>query len=134
MKNLLAIIYLISLISSFHSLPHFIYDGIESFHECLGDTDKISFTIYGSISEEIDPSKMLVSNYIIDDMGEFQCSLLKNEESGDYCSRCGERGRPDTAGGRQSAVRRCGHPLPYRARVETKRRVQSARRRAGDGS
>ena len=83
MKNLLAIIYLISLISSFYSLPHFIYDGIESFHECLGDTDKISFTIYGSISEEIDPSKMLVSNYIIDDMGEFQCSLLKNEESGD---------------------------------------------------
>ena len=83
MRTFLALISLISILSSFYSLPHFIYDGIESFHECLGDTDKISFTIYGSISEEIDPSKMLVSNYIIDDMGEFQCSLLKNEESGD---------------------------------------------------
>ena len=83
MKNILALIYLISVLSSFYSLPHFIYDGIESFHECLGDNDKISFTIYGFMSEEIDISKMLVPNYLIDDMGEFQCSLLKNEEAED---------------------------------------------------
>ena len=83
MKTYLALISLISLLSSFYSLPHFIYDGIESYHECLEDIDKISFTIYGSISEEIHPSKMQVPNYIIDDMGEFQCSLLKNEEAED---------------------------------------------------
>ena len=72
---------LISLLSLSNSLPHFIFDGIESYHQCIEEIDKISFTIYGSLSEELNPEKMMVSNYLIEDMGEFKCSLLNNENS-----------------------------------------------------
>ena len=75
MKNITVILSLLLLFSCTNSLPHFTYDGIESFHE----EDKISFTIYGSLSEEINPEKMHIKNYLIEDMGEFQCFLQKNE-------------------------------------------------------
>ena len=81
MKAIITLISLISLLSSINTLPHFTYDGLESFRQCLGETDKISFTIYGSLSEEINPEKMYIKNYIIEDMGEFQCSLSKNEDT-----------------------------------------------------
>ena len=80
MKYLIILISLISFFSISNALPHFIYDGIESFHESLGEVNKISFTIYGSLSEEISLEKVKIQNYVIADMGEFQCSLLKNEE------------------------------------------------------
>ena len=83
MKAIITLISLISLLSSINTLPHFTYDGLESFRQCLGETDKISFTIYGSLSEEINPEKMYIKNYIIEDMGEFQCSLSKNEDTDD---------------------------------------------------
>ena len=75
MNGKIIFISLILLLSCSNSLPHFTYDGIESFHE----EDKISFTIYGSLSEEINPEKMHIKNYLIEDMGEFQCFLQKNE-------------------------------------------------------
>jgi hypothetical protein len=81
MKNLsILLISLISLLSFSNSLPHFIFDGIQSNHDCIEGKDKISFTIYGSLSEEINPEKMIVPNYLIEDMGEFKCSLLNNED------------------------------------------------------
>ena len=73
MNGKIIFISLILLLSCSNSLPHFTYDGIESFHE----EDKISFTIYGSLSEEINPEKMHIKNYLIEDMGEFQCFLQK---------------------------------------------------------
>ena len=79
MKSLI-LLSLISLLSFSNSLPHFSYDGLESFHDCSGETEKISFTIYGSLSEELNPRKMFIKEYIIDDMGEFQCSLKENED------------------------------------------------------
>ena len=81
MKNLFVLMMsLICLLSFSNSLPHFIFDGIQSYHECIEELDKISFTIYGSLSEDINPEKMIVPNYFIEDMGEFKCSLLNNEE------------------------------------------------------
>ena len=79
MKNVIIYISLISLLSFSNALPHFTYDGLESMHESLGESNKITFIIYGSLSEEINPEKMHVQNYLIEDMGEFQCSLQKNE-------------------------------------------------------
>ena len=79
MKSLI-LISLLSLLSFSQSLPHFTYDGLESFHDCSGETEKISFTIYGTLSEELNPRKMFIKEYIIDDMGEFQCSLNLNED------------------------------------------------------
>jgi len=81
MKNLMILISLICISTFSNALPHFTYDGLESFHESLGEKNKITFTIYGSLSEEINPEKMIVKNYLIEDMGEFQCSLLNNEDS-----------------------------------------------------
>jgi len=81
MHNKHFFIILISLLSFSNSLPHFIFDGIESYHQCIEEIDKISFTIYGSLSQEINPETMVVSNYFIEDMGEFKCSLLINENS-----------------------------------------------------
>ena len=81
MKNLFVLMMsLICLLSFSNSLPHFIFDGIQSYHECIEELDKISFTIYGSLSEDINPEKMIVPNYYIEDMGEFKCSLLNNED------------------------------------------------------
>ena len=79
MKSLI-LLSLLSLLSFSNSLPHFTYDGLESFRDCSGETEKIYFTIYGSLSEELNPRKMFIKEYIIDDMGEFQCSLKENED------------------------------------------------------
>ena len=81
MKYYIIIASFISLLSFHNSLPHFIYDGIDSFHESLGEINKVTFTLYGSLSEEINPEKMYIQNYLIEDMGEFKCSLLNNKET-----------------------------------------------------
>ena len=81
MKYYFFLIPLISSITLYNSLPHFTYDGIESFYENLGETNKLYLTIYGSLSDEINPEKMKVENYKIEDLGEFQCSLLNNEDT-----------------------------------------------------
>ena len=83
MKNLLFLLSLFSLLTFLNALPHFTYDGLESFHESLGETNKVTFTIYGSLSQEINRETVFVENYLIEDMGEFQCSLLNNEDSDD---------------------------------------------------
>ena len=81
MKLYFFLILLISSLSLINSLSHFTYDGVESFYENLGETNKLYLTIYGSLSEEINPEKMFVENYMIEDLGEFQCSLLNNEDT-----------------------------------------------------
>ena len=81
MKSYFIIISFFLIQYSSNSFPHFIFDGLESFHESLGETDKISFIIYGSLSEQINPEKMYIKDYLIEDIGEFQCSLLNNEET-----------------------------------------------------
>ena len=81
MKSYFIIILIFSFVCFSKSLPHFIFDGLESFHENLGETDKISFTIYGALSEEINSEKMYIKDYMLEDMGEFHCSLLNNENT-----------------------------------------------------
>lgn len=81
MKLHFILVLLILLLTLSNSLPHFTFDGVESFYENLGETNKLSLTIYGSLSEEINPEKMHVQNYIIEDLGEFKCSLLNNEDT-----------------------------------------------------
>jgi len=81
MKHLLIYLSLIVLITSKNTFPHFIYDGIESFKECVQDKEHISFTIYGTLTENIDPEKMKVDDYEIKDMGVFKCSLLENKNT-----------------------------------------------------
>ena len=81
MKSYFIIILIFSSVCFSKSLPHFIFDGLESFHENLGETDKISFTIYGALSEEINSEKMYIKDYMLEDMGEFHCSLLNNENT-----------------------------------------------------
>ena len=49
MKRLFAFFVLITIISISKSLSHFIYDGIESFHDCSQETEEISFSIYGTL-------------------------------------------------------------------------------------
>ena len=80
MKHLMLFLALVSL-SLAKSVPHFIYDGIESFHDCSEEPEKISFSIYGTMSEELDLKKMKVFDYLIEDMGNFKCSLQENENS-----------------------------------------------------
>ena len=79
MKSLI-LLSLLSFLSFSNSLPYFTYDGLESFRDCSGETEKISFTIYGSLSEELNKRKMFIKEYIIEDMGEFQCSSKENED------------------------------------------------------
>ena len=62
-----------------NTFPHFIYDGIESFKECVQDKEHISFTIYGTLTENIDPEKMKVDDYEIKDMGVFKCFIRKQK-------------------------------------------------------
>ena len=80
MKSILPLLIFISIVSFTISFPHFIYDGIESFHDCSKEIEEISFSIYGTLTEDLNLEKMKVENYIIEDMGEFQCSLQKNEK------------------------------------------------------
>ena len=81
MMKVLCFLSMIALMSFSKPMPHFIYDGIESFHDCSKEIEEISFNIYGTLSEELDIKKMKVENYLIEDMGEFQCSLKNNENS-----------------------------------------------------
>lgn len=80
MKNTFFFLSLISFLAFTYSLPHFIYDGIESHHECSEDIEKFSFIIYGSLSEDNNLGKIYIPNYLIDDLGELECDLLKNEK------------------------------------------------------
>lgn len=68
----------ISFSNSKKLLPHFIFDGIESYHEC-GEKEKISFTIYGRMTEKLNLRKIKIEDYLIDDMGLFKCSLSEIE-------------------------------------------------------
>ena len=45
--------------------------------------EHISFSIYGTLNEEVDFEKMKVDDYIVGDMEKFKCLLLKNENSSD---------------------------------------------------
>ena len=81
MKDIIIFLSLISLLSFSFALPHFTFNGIESFHDCSGETEKVTFTILGSLSEEL--GSVSLPNYKIEDMGEFQCSLSKNLEDKD---------------------------------------------------
>ena len=83
MKKYLSLLILIPILSLAQSTPHFIYDGIESFHDCSKEIEEISFSIFGTLTEELNLEKMKVENYIIEDMGEFQCSLKENEKKTD---------------------------------------------------
>ena len=73
------LLILISFSNSKKSLPHFIFDGIESYHEC-GEKDKISFTIYGRMTEKLNLRKVKIEDYLIDDIGLFKCSLSEIEK------------------------------------------------------
>ena len=80
MKHYFIYFCLIALLSYSNALPHFIYDGIESFHDCSGENSEIFFSIYGSFTDnKIDLKKMKVGDYLIEDMGIFSCSLQVNE-------------------------------------------------------
>lgn len=57
MKHCFMYILLIALYSFSNSLPHFIYDGVESYKECRQETEHISFNIYGTLTEELDEKK-----------------------------------------------------------------------------
>jgi len=77
MKEIIIFLSLISLLSISSALPHFTFSGIESFHDCSGEKEKISFFIIGSLSEEV--GAVTLPNYNIEQMGDFQCALSKNE-------------------------------------------------------
>ena len=77
MKELIIFLSLISLFSISSALPHFTFSGIESFHDCSGEKGKISLFIIGSLSEEV--GAVTLPNYNIEQMGDFQCALSKNE-------------------------------------------------------
>ena len=80
----IGIIFLYSLLLSLpifsNSLPHFIFDGIESSHECYEEKDHISFTIYGSITDQIDKSKIEIEDYTIENIGTLKCLFSENEK------------------------------------------------------
>ena len=77
MKEIIIFLSLISLFSISSALPHFTFSGIESFHDCSGEKEKISLFIIGSLSEEV--GAVTLPNYNIEQMGDFQCALSKNE-------------------------------------------------------
>ena len=81
MRQIYIFILLLNMIFfSLNNLPHFIFDGIESFHECLNETEKLSFTIYGSFIGNVDLSNIKIDDYLIEDIGIFKCILSQNEE------------------------------------------------------
>ena len=74
---------LISFPSISYSKPHFTFDGIESYHNCSGYLETISFTIYGSLNEELNPETMFIKEYLKDYSRSFNCSLEENPEQDD---------------------------------------------------
>ena len=81
MKKMKIYLTLIILVSFSYSLPHFIFDGIESSHECLKGKDQISFTIYGTLNEKSNLRKISIDDYYIEDIGYFKCLFSENENS-----------------------------------------------------
>ena len=77
------ILYLsfICLISLSNSLPHFIYDGIETYRQCFDDKDEISLTIYGTLIGQIEQEKIEIEDYSLKGMGTFKCFFSENENS-----------------------------------------------------
>ena len=73
-------LFLILIISS-NSLPHFIFDGVESYHKCQKGKEKILFNIYGSLTEKVDFSKIKIDDYYLEDIGFFKCFLSENENN-----------------------------------------------------
>ena len=66
---------------SLQSLPYFIFDGIESFHECSNKKENISFSIYGTLTDLIDESdltKYEIEDYFLESLGTFKCNLSLN--------------------------------------------------------
>ena len=74
-------IYLILIIlASFsYSLPHFIFNGIESSSKCLIGKVQISFTIYGTLNGNVNLGKISIDDYYLEYIGFLQCSFSKNE-------------------------------------------------------
>ena len=72
---------IICFISTINSLPHFIYDGIESYRQCFDKEDYISFTIYGSLTEEVNQEEVQIEDYLIEEMGKFSCSFSENKKA-----------------------------------------------------
>ena len=77
--NQIYIYLLLILIISSNSLPHFIFDGVESSHECKKGKEKILFNIYGSLTEKVDFSKIKIDDYYLEDIGSFKCFLSEND-------------------------------------------------------
>ena len=77
MKALIIVLSLISLLSFSSTLPHFTFNGIESFQECSKEKGKIYLYIIGSLSEEANSAT--IEPIKIKKMGEFQCALGKTE-------------------------------------------------------
>ena len=73
-------LFLILIITS-NSLPHFIFDGVESSHKCKNGKEKILFNIYGSLTEKVDFSKIKIDDYYLEDIGSFKCFLSENENN-----------------------------------------------------
>ena len=66
-----------------NSIPHFIFDGIDTSRECFEDKDHISFNIYGYLTEMVDLSKIKIEDYPLEHMGPFKCLLSENENKSD---------------------------------------------------
>lgn len=81
MKLILIYLTLPIIISLSNNLPHFIFDGIESFHECSNNNEIISFAIYGSFTQKIDSINFIIADYLIEDIGLFKCYFSLNENT-----------------------------------------------------
>jgi len=81
MKFILIYLTLPIIISLSNNLPHFIFDGIESFHDCSNNNEKISFAIYGSFTEKINSINFIIADYLIEDIGFFKCFFSLNENT-----------------------------------------------------
>ena len=81
MKLILIYLFLTIIIGLSNNLPHFIFDGIESFHDCSNNNEIISFSIYGSFTEKIDSINFIIADYLIEDIGLFKCYFSLNENT-----------------------------------------------------
>ena len=81
MKLILICLFLPIISSLSNNLPHFIFDGIESFHECFNNKEIISFAIYGSFTEIIESINFIIADYLIEDIGLFKCYFSINENT-----------------------------------------------------
>ena len=70
---------IIKIVLSLKILPHFIFDGIESFHKCQKEQEEIFFTIYGSLLGNYDKMNIIIENYTLEKIGFFRCSFSENK-------------------------------------------------------